>query len=217
VSWPGIRLVVFDLDGTLVDSVEDLARAVNAALAQLGARAPLEIESVRRFIGDGARRLMERSVAAARLPVTVDVALPVFVDRYRAHLLETTRLYPGVLETLDALRDRRLAVLTNKPGEMSRAILAGLGVAERFERIWGGGDVPRPKPDPEGLLRLMRECGVGPADTVVVGDSAVDIETARAVAARSVGVTYGFAPEGFAETPPDRLCDDIRELIALLT
>jgi len=217
VNWPGVRLVVFDLDGTLVDSVEDLTTAVNAALARLGARTPLALESVRRFVGDGARRLVERSLAATGLAVAVDEVLPIFMDCYRAHLLDTTRLYPGVIETLDALRERGLAVLTNKPGELSRAILAGLGVAERFVHIWGAGDVPRPKPDPEGLRRLMHACAANTTDTIVVGDSAIDVATARAAGVRCVGVTYGLAPEGFAEAPPDWRCDDLRELIALLT
>jgi phosphoglycolate phosphatase len=215
VSWA--RLVVFDLDGTLVDSTHDLAIAVNAAIARLApGTAALPIGVVRSYIGNGAGVLVAKSLEAAGIAARPEAALAVFLDCYSRCLLDTTMLYPGVLEALDALADRTLAVLTNKPGDMSRAILAGLGVASRFARIYGGGDVPGRKPDPAGLRQLMAETGVGAADCVLVGDSAVDVRTGRAAGVRTVGVRYGLDPESLTADPPDAVIDDLRELPALL-
>jgi len=210
-------LVVFDLDGTLVDSSRDLAAATNAAIATLApGAAPLPTEVVRSFIGDGAALLVSRSLAGAGVDLPVERVLPVFLDCYRQRLLDTTRLYPGVLEALDRLRDRTLAVLTNKPGDLSRSILSGLGVGDRFARVWGGGDFPGRKPDPAGLRLLIDELGATPPQTLLVGDSAVDVRTGRAAGVRTVGVTYGLSPQSLTEEPPDHLIDDLRELAGLL-
>jgi phosphoglycolate phosphatase len=209
---PGRRLVVFDLDGTLVDSAGDLASAVNAMLARLAEGTPALSEAeVRGFIGEGARLLVSRSLARAGLPRPVEDALPVFLDCYRARLLDSTRPYPGVVEALDALAGDTLAVLTNKPGDLSRALLEGLGLAGRFAHVYGGGDLPR-KPDPAGLQRLMAETGHVAGSTVMVGDSAVDVLTGRAAGVFTVGVSYGFAPGSFATHPPDVVLDDLRAL-----
>jgi phosphoglycolate phosphatase len=213
----GARLVVFDLDGTLVDSSRDLATATNAALAAVAPGVPpLSLAVVRSFVGEGAGVLIARSLAQAGIRKTAEEVLPTFLDRYRRCLLDTTRLYPGVLETLDRLAGRTLAVLTNKPGDMSRAILAGLGVAGRFARIYGGGDFPGHKPDPAGLLLLLDELGVRPEEAVLVGDSAVDVRTGRAAGVPTVGVTYGLNPESLREAPPDVTIPDIRDLPLLL-
>lgn len=207
------RLVVFDLDGTLIDSSRDLATAVNRALERVAPGAPrLSDDAVRSFIGSGAGVLIARSLARAGLPCTAEEVLPVFLEEYAACLLEETRLYPGTVEALDRLRDRTLAVLTNKPGDMSRTILTGLGVADRFFRIYGAGDVSARKPDPAGLNRLAQEAGVEPGDTVMVGDSAIDVRTGRAAGAWTAGVTYGFDAESFREHPPDLLVSSITEL-----
>jgi phosphoglycolate phosphatase len=210
----GVQLVVFDLDGTLVDSSQDLATAVNRTLAAAGAPT-LDPALVRSFVGEGARRLVEKSIGASGRPLSVDALLPMFLELYREVLLETTRLYPGTVEVLEALVPRRLAVLTNKPGDMSRAILSGLGVAHRFDWIWGWGDVPTRKPDPVGLVRLMAAAAVPPSATVFVGDSAIDVRTARAAGTRSIGVTYGFDPRAFAEHVPDATVADPCELPSL--
>jgi len=214
---PGRRLLVFDLDGTLVDSAGDLAAAVNAMLARLAAGTPpLSEAEVRGFIGEGARLLVGRSLARAGLTERPEDALPVFLDCYRAGLLDRTRPYPGVVEALDALAGHTLAVLTNKPGELSRALLEGLGLARRFARVYGGDDLPR-KPDPAGLHRIMAETGLGAPSTVMVGDSAVDVLTGRAAGVLTVGVSYGFAPGSFATHPPDVVLDDLRALPHVLT
>ena len=208
-----VRLLVFDLDGTLVDSIQDLAAATNAALRALSPGASeIPVAVVRTFVGDGARMLLRRSLEHAGLLHSVDQALPVYLDCYARCLLDTTRLFPGVREALERLRGRTLAVLTNKPGDFSRTILAGLGVADRFARIWGAGDVPGHKPDPEGLRRLLAELGVDPQEAVIVGDSAVDVRTGRAAGVRSVGVTWGLRPQDLLADPPDLVIDDLREL-----
>jgi len=207
------RLVVFDLDGTLIDSSQDLAAAVNRALRRAAPDAPgLPEEVVRTFIGSGARVLITRSVAEAGLPQSVDDVLALFLEEYRRGLLDATRLYPGTEDALSRLRDRRLAVLTNKPGDMSRAILEGLGVADRFFRIYGAGDVEARKPDPGGLRRIAAEAGVDPQAAVMVGDSGIDVQTGRAAGALTAGVTYGFDTGSFRDDPPDLLVSSLTEL-----
>lgn len=213
----GSRLVVFDLDGTLIDATRDLATAVNRALQKLvPGTAAIPEAVVRSFIGEGAQLLVSRSLGFAGVELPLQQVLPVFLECYRGCLLDTTVLYPGIEDTLAALGDRTLAVLTNKPGDLSRTILEGLGVASRFARIYGGGDLPARKPDPVGLLRLLEENGLPAAAAVLVGDSAVDVKTGRAASVRTVGVTYGLDPEGLLREGPDLLIDDIRELPAVL-
>ena len=207
------RLVVFDLDGTLVDSSRDLATAVNRALQRVAPGAPaLPADAVRSFIGSGARVLVSRSLARAGLALPVEEVLPVFLEAYAGCLLDTTRPYPGTAEALDRLRDLTLAVLTTKPGDMSRAILEGLGLAGRFFHVYGGDDLPSRKPDPAGLRQLAAEAGVEPALAAMVGDSAIDVQTGRAAGTLTVGVTYGFDVESFREHPPDLLVATLAEL-----
>ena len=216
-TGPAASLVVFDLDGTLVDSVRDIAAAVNAALASVAPdTAALPVTAIHTFVGDGAAVLIAKSLRAAGLAHRVEEVLPLYLDEYRHRLLATTTFFPGVREALAALAGHTLAVLTNKPGDLSRALLAGLGEATRFARIWGGGDVPGKKPDPTGLQRLMAELGARASETVMVGDSAVDVATGRAAGVATVGVSYGLDPEGLAAARPDRLLADLRELPAFL-
>jgi len=212
------KLIVFDLDGTLIDSASDLATALNLALRHFSPQAPLlGSDTVRSFIGNGAGVLLGRSLAFLGLSVTVEEALPVFLRCYKEHLLDTTRLFPGVSEALRELGREVLCVLTNKPGDLSREILRGLGVAQHFRAIYGGGDLPSKKPDPQGLLLLMKETGKTPAQTWMVGDSVTDIRTGRAAGALTVGVTYGFDRPGLEREPPDLLLDDLQDLLPALT
>lgn len=183
------RLAVFDLDGTLVDSLEDLHASVNHALGALGLPRRT-LEEVRGYVGEGARALLERAVAPrAHL---VDEALALWRPHYEAHLLDRTRPYPGVPELL-AGASRRLTVLTNKPGAPARRILDGLGLLPRFAEVVGGDEAPR-KPDPSGLLAMVARAGAVPRDAVLVGDSLVDAATARAAGVPFVAVTWGLAP-----------------------
>ena len=210
-------LVVFDLDGTLIDSSQDLATAVNRALARVAPGSPpLSLETVRGMIGEGARNLVAKSLATAGIASTPEELLPVFLECYSECLLDRTQPYPGVREALDLLDGCALAVLTNKPGEMSRRILEGLGMSERFFRVYGGFDLPSRKPDPQGLRLLLHEASARAEDAVMVGDSAIDVRTGRAAGVRTVGVSYGFDPLSLEREPPDVLIADLRELPALL-
>ena len=210
---PRIRLIVFDLDGTLIDSTRDIASAVNATLGRLAPeRAPLPLDTVRAFIGNGARELIARSLADVGAATPLDDALAVFLQCYRERMLETTHLHRGVAPTLDRLGSRTLAVLSNKPGDLSREILAALGVGGRFARVYGAGDVPGRKPDPAGLLRIIEEVGANPPATLMVGDSPVDVRTGKAAGAGTVGVTYGLDPAGVAAEGPDMLFDSLERL-----
>jgi phosphoglycolate phosphatase len=212
------RLVVFDLDGTLVDSARDIAAAVNAALARLRPDSPpVPVERVIEFVGEGARVLIARVLRHQALALEPDAVLPVYLECYRERLLDTTRLYPGIESALAELAaaGRTLAVLTNKPGDLSRTILDGLGVAPRFARIWGAGDTPARKPDPDGLVGLMAELGAGTRETWLVGDSPTDVKTARAAGVRVAGVGWGFDKAALRAAAPDRLVENPAELVRL--
>ncbi|HLK47052.1 MAG TPA: HAD-IA family hydrolase [Bryobacteraceae bacterium] len=206
-------LVVFDLDGTLIDSKMDLALAVNATRAHMG-MGPLDIQLVSTYVGNGAPVLIRRALGNQVTEAQIEAALEFFLDYYRAHDLDNTRLYPGVRESLDRLRDagKQLAVLTNKPVAMSRAIVDGLGIGGHFFRVYGGNSFEFKKPHPIGLETLMAESGAGRAGTLMVGDSAVDIQTARNAGVRGCGVTYGFAPETLRDPAPDLVVDRLQEL-----
>ena len=211
------RLVVFDLDGTLVDSSHDLAAAVNAALRRVDPRVPpLSVEQVRGMIGEGASRLVAKALARRGVPLTVEEVRPIFMECYAQVLLERTRPYDGIPEMLAALRPRTLAVLTNKPGGMSRTILEHLRLLPLFLRVYGGGDLPTFKPDPEGLLRLLGEAGVPAGEAVMVGDSAIDVRTARAAGVRAVGVDWGFDRDSLRGDPPDAMISRPRDLLAVV-
>jgi phosphoglycolate phosphatase len=184
------RLAILDLDGTLLDTLDDLAASVNAALLAVGLppRARAEIE---RFVGEGASTLVARAVAPhAEL---VAPALEAWWAHYRAHGLDRTRPFAGLPELLTR-SDRRLAIHTNKPGALARQLLAGLGLLDRFAIVTGGDDAPR-KPNPAGTLAIMRRLGARARDTVFIGDSPTDVRTARAAGVTLVGVSWGFRPE----------------------
>ncbi|BDG02006.1 HAD family hydrolase [Anaeromyxobacter oryzae] len=198
------RLAILDLDGTLVDSVDDLATSVNHALRAVGLP-ERGIPEIRSFVGEGARVLLERSVAphAGRL----EPALAAWWKHYEDHCLDRTRLYPGISALLDGA-GRVLAVHTNKPGALARKILAGLGVLERFTVVVGGDEAPR-KPDPAGVHAIRARVGASPAETVFVGDSAVDVATARAAGVSVVAVTWGLgAREALVRAGAAVLVDD---------
>jgi len=210
---------VFDLDGTLVDSKRDLANATNALLVECGAP-PLADDRIGRMVGDGAATLVARAFEASGIARPLD-ALDRFLDIYAAHLLDHTRPYPNVPEVLAELADRvALAVLTNKPLASTRRILDGLSLSRYFAAdavVGGDGPFPR-KPDPSGLRHLMARGGVAPQATAMVGDSPIDLRTARAASTAIYLVRYGF---GFDASPigelhaDERAIDNFRELLGL--
>lgn len=206
-------LLVFDLDGTLIDSKLDLASSVNATRAHMG-MAPLELERIATYVGNGAPVLIRRALGDQASEAQIEEALEFFLEHYREHSLDATRLYPGVRDALDRLRaaGKRMAVLTNKPVGVSRTIVEGLGVGPHFFRVYGGNSFDFKKPHPIGVETLMAEAAVDRPLTLMIGDSAVDIQTARNAGVHSCGVTYGFAPGGFSEYAPDRLVDRMEEL-----
>lgn len=197
-----LRLLVFDLDGTLIDSRKDLVESVNAALGQLQLPRQLD-DSIASWIGDGASKLMERALAACGADSALGpTALEAFLDYYRDHKLDHTRLYRGVIESLATLKQALsipMAVLTNKPVRPSQQICEALGLAPYFFSIYGGNSFGTKKPDPEGLLRLMYEASAEPAQTLMVGDSSVDVRTAQAAGSWSLGCRFGLSPQTIAE------------------
>ena len=185
-------LIVFDLDGTLVDSSRDLANAVNALLAELGA-ASIRTADVVGMVGDGAAVLVRRALTAAGLDPETPAALDRFLAHYDPHLLDNTRPYPGTAETLQTLSERaELAILTNKPSRATELMLAGLGLRQYFRDAIGGDTSWGRKPAPAGLLHLCEAAGAAPAETLLVGDSAVDLATARNAGTRICLARYGF-------------------------
>jgi phosphoglycolate phosphatase len=189
------RLFLFDLDGTLIDSKADIAHSVNLALQCMNLP-PIPVSKVSKFVGEGVQRLIERTLRETTSsppdPVRVQAMIEIFKAEYEKHLLDSTRLYEGVLQALKRLWWARFAVVSNKPEKFSRRILEGLGVADRFQVILGGDSVDRRKPDPAPLLQAMVECGTGPEDTVMVGDSAHDIVAGKAAGVITCGVIGGF-------------------------
>jgi len=207
-------LLIFDLDGTLVDSKHDLIDSVNATRGFMN-MPPLPGTAVARYIGRGAMALIQSALGESAPASEVQKAHEFFIQYYGEHMLDKTVLYDGVRESLDVLKDsgHTLAVLTNKPVRFSERMMERLGLGGHFVRIYGGNSFePKKKPDPVGIHALLSETGLARERTIMVGDSVVDIRTARNAAVRSCGVTWGFQPETFVEEPPDFIVDHMRQL-----
>ena len=189
------QCLLFDLDGTLVDSRADIINSVNLMLIELG-REPLPDTHVLKFVGEGARMLVERALKAgqngAALSDDVDHALLVFRRHYRAHLLDQTRVYPEVEQTLARLQHIPKAVVTNKPYEFTIPLLEGIGLLSYFKVVLGGDSLSERKPSPLMLIEAARRCGAQVADCLMVGDSRVDVEAGRAACMRTCGYIPGF-------------------------
>jgi phosphoglycolate phosphatase len=209
-------LLIFDLDGTLIDSKRDLVNSVNAMRAWMD-QGPLADDHVYSYVGNGAPALVRRALPDASESEHAR-ALRYFLDYYREHMLDATTLYPGVREALDQLHSAGipLAVLTNKPVRFSVQLVAGLGLEKHFFRVYGGNSFEAKKPHPAGVDLLVAESGADRSRTVMVGDSAVDVLTARNAGVCACGVSWGFQPETFAEAPPDFIIDDMRALVDMM-
>jgi len=214
-----IQLVIFDLDGTLIDSRLDLVHSVNAALRHIG-RPELPEDVIASYVGDGAPILIQRALGGEAVDeALVRKGLEFFLSYYREHKLDHTIVYPGIAEALTSIQNgtngtpRKMAVLTNKPVNPSRAIVQALGMSPFFAQVYGGNSFATKKPDPEGARKLMEEGGVTPEQTVIVGDSHVDVRTGRNAGIWTVGVTYGFAPHALADAEPDISTDTPQELV----
>ncbi len=210
-----MKLIIFDLDGTLVDSGEDIARSVNE-LRERGGLPSLPHARIQSYVGNGVRKLLERSLGEVSNQ-ELERAEALYLSIYRRRLLETTRPYPGVVAALEALhRSRALAVLTNKPVTESLMILEGLDLRRYFRTVCGGDSFTRKKPDPIGVRFLQEEMGAAGVETLLVGDSTIDWETARNAEIRSCLVRYGLGPWNEATERPDFVVDDLRELAELI-
>ncbi|HTS68812.1 MAG TPA: HAD family hydrolase [Terriglobia bacterium] len=214
-DWKQVRLLVFDLDGTLVDSKQDLALSVNAMRREMGL-APLPLDQIASYVGHGVTLLVRRSLGTLATDENVEKGLAFFLSYYRDHMLDNTAPYPGVGEALEKLAGHKMAVLTNKPVHFSREMLTRLGFASHFEYIYGGNSFPQKKPDPAGLYKLMEDLQISARATLMVGDSDTDVLTGRNAGVWTCGVTYGFGAHTLQAVPPDLVIDDMRELLPLL-
>jgi len=213
--FANVRVLIFDLDGTLIDSKLDLAHSVNAMLEHMG-RTPLAHEMVYSYVGNGAPMLVRRALGEGATDAECEKGLAHFLAYYRAHMLDNTVTYPGVREGLEKLKGKAMAVLTNKPVRFSEEILNGLGLSRYFRFVYGGNSFEKKKPDPMGVETILRDLAAPPADAMMVGDSDVDIRTARNSGIWACGVSYGLGTEGLRLHPPDIMLDSLDELPAYL-
>ncbi|HZR57931.1 MAG TPA: HAD-IA family hydrolase [Terriglobales bacterium] len=213
-----LRLLIFDLDGTLIDSRLDLIHSINAMLKHLQ-RPELPGEAIASYVGDGAPMLVRRALGDPSDEKFFNQALQYFLDYYRAHKLDYTHVYTGIKESLAAIRaankNLQMAVLSNKPVNPSRAIVDALGLGEFFVNVYGGNSFETKKPDPFGAVQLLRETNVLPQETMMIGDSSIDMLTGRNAGLWTCGVTYGFAPHTLVEVTPDVTIDNPTELAEL--
>jgi phosphoglycolate phosphatase len=212
-----IRLLVFDLDGTLIDSRLDLIHSVNAMLQHIG-RPALDGDVIASYVGDGAPALVRRAVGDTDDEALFRRALEYFLGYYRLHKLDHTTVYEGIAQTLATVANskngvrRLMAVLSNKPVNPSRDIVQALGLGDFFVRIYGGNSFTTKKPDPLGVRTILQETGFATDEALMIGDSSVDVLTGRNAGLWTCGVTYGFAPRSLEEVPPDVLIESPREL-----
>jgi phosphoglycolate phosphatase len=214
-TFAGVRALVFDLDGTLIDSKLDLALSIDATLKHMG-RASLPHELIYSYVGNGAAVLVRRALGDAVTDAEADAGHRFFLAYYREHMLDNTVTYPGVREALEALGHHPMAVLTNKPVRFSEKILEGLRIASYFRCVYGGNSFETKKPDPEGLNTILRAFKIEPRQAMLVGDSDVDVRTARNAGVWACGVSYGLGLESMRAHPPDLMLDNLAELPAYL-
>jgi phosphoglycolate phosphatase len=214
-NFSAVRALIFDMDGTLIDSQRDLIRSVNAMLAETG-REQLHEDTISGYIGHGAPQLVSQALGNGATQAERERALKFFLARYEEHKLDSTCPYPGVAEALEQLAALPMAILTNKPVRVSKRILEGLGLAKYFRAVYGGNSFETKKPDPLGAQTILREFGAVPAEALLVGDSEVDVQTARNAGTLAAAVNYGFGPHDRAAYPADIYLDRLTDLPALI-
>ncbi len=206
-----IDLLIFDLDGTLVDTRRDLANSVNFALNALNLPA-LQIEEVMSYVGDGLKKLLDRSLPKDGLE-NIGEVIDIFREHYREHCLDFSGFYPDVVNILNYFQDKKMTVVSNKPEEFTRLILEGLRIADFFEIILGGDSLPLMKPDPGPILHILDKLNASNEKTAIVGDGTTDIEAGKAANILTCAVTYGLKEkEVLLKIEPDFIIDDIVEL-----
>jgi phosphoglycolate phosphatase len=212
-----VRALIFDLDGTLIDSKRDLILSVNAMLEEMG-RKELAEETISGYIGHGAPQLVARALGSSATENEMKQALQFFLGYYEEHKMDNTCAYPGVADALAQLgrKDVPMAVLTNKPRRISVRILDALGLAGHFRAIYGGNSFETKKPDPLGANKILSELRAAPRSAMVIGDSEVDVQTARNAGTMAAAVNYGFGVHDRAAYPADIYLDTLADLVPLL-
>jgi len=213
--FSSVRALIFDLDGTLIDSQRDLIQSVNAMLREMR-REELHEDTISGYIGQGAPQLVGRALGEGASEEEREEALKFFLAYYERHKLDSTCAYPGVPEALERLAGFSMAILTNKPARVSRRILEGLGLAKYFRAVYGGNSFETKKPDPLGAHTILLEFGAAPGEAVLVGDSEVDVQTARNAGMLAAAVNYGFGSHDRVAYPADVYLDRLSDLVALL-
>jgi phosphoglycolate phosphatase len=210
-----VRALIFDLDGTLIDSQRDLIRSVNAMLQDMG-REQLHEDTISGYIGHGAPQLVGKALGNNATEAERERALKFFLAYYEDHKMDSTCAYPGVPEALERLAAFPMAILTNKPVRVSKRILEELGLARHFGAVYGGNSFETKKPDPLGARTILREFGAAPAEAILIGDSEVDVQTARNAGTLAAAVNYGFGTHDRAAYPADLYLDRLTDLVPLL-
>jgi len=214
-NFSSVRALIFDLDGTLIDSQRDLIRSVHAMLQEMGCE-QLHEETISSFIGHGAPQLVGRALGSGATEDECQRALKFFLTYYEDHKMDSTCAYPGVPEALEHLAAFPMAILTNKPVRISMRILEELGLAKFFRAVYGGNSFETKKPDPLGARTILREFGAAPAEAILVGDSEVDVQTARNAGTLAAAVNYGFGTHDRGAHPADIYLDRLTDLVPLL-
>src|SRR6266436_1887563 len=210
-----VRALIFDLDGTIIDSQRDLIRSVHAMLEEMG-REQLHEDTISGYIGHGAPQLVGQALGNGATEAERQRALKYFLAYYEDHKMDSTCAYPGVPEALAHLAAFPMAILTNKPVRISVRILDGLGLTKYFRAIYGGNSFETKKPDPLGALTILRDLGAAPAEAMLIGDSEVDVQTARNAGTFAAAVNYGFGVHDRAAHPADIYLDRLTDLVPLL-
>ena len=214
-NFSSVRALIFDLDGTLIDSQRDLIRSVNAMLLDMG-REQLHEDTISGYIGHGAPQLVGRALGDNATEAERERALKFFLAYYEDHKMDSTCAYPGVPDALERLAAFPMAILTNKPVRVSKRILEELGLAKYFRAVYGGNSFASKKPDPLGAQTILREFGVAPAEAILIGDSEVDVRTARNAGTLAAAVNYGFGTHDRTACPADLYLDRLTDLVPLL-